>query len=218
MARTKEDWTIKKGSSIVEEGVALNLTKRFLFDGANLLDVGSGNGLFLRQAKNFSPGLNAFGLDTENFIASDIRKKVSFETLKAEDAWPFEEGKFQVITAWNVVEHLDNPSLFAKRAAKALVPRGHILLSMPNIFNLLNRFYFLRTGDMYRFKSSNSHITIITKLVFKKVFQDFEVVSIGFSGVEPPFEFLRKISFIKKVLPESELFGKTIYYVLRKKN
>ena len=126
---------------------------------------------------------------------------------------PWRNDFFDAVSAWQVIEHLENPHHFIREVNRVLKPGGIFFLSTPNIFNIFNRLIFLKSGDMPRWQEKNDHIALFPKGVFKKtVLKYFDLAERGFCKGELPYRFFRKFKF-----PENEWFGKSIYYVLRKK-
>ena len=102
-----------------------------------ILDVGCGSGEFLQKAKEF--GITGKGIDISEEGIGECRKKgvngVKGNFLKYE----FSE-KFRMITFWDVLEHLDRPLQFMKRAYDLLGKNGVVLAKIPFYNNLDFRF------------------------------------------------------------------------------
>lgn len=213
----REDWRIKAGSTMVADGVARDVFTRWGRGRVlSVLDVGSGNGRFI---VSLPEGNTVVAADRDCFLSPEARRRISdFVKMDAGLPWPFDDRMFDAVTAWNVVEHVSDPIRFSTEASRVLKPDGLLFLSMPNVWNLRNRFYFFRTGDMYRFRGRGSHVTILTKMLFQKVFlTKFTLLERGFITPEPPVEWLRRFPFLASLFPLGELSGKTVYFVLQKK-
>lgn len=85
-----------------------------------LLDVGSGDGAFVRLAR--ADGWEALGFDPYA-PAADLR------TLDEADA----AGPFDLVTFWQSLEHEDDPVTLLRRARGWLRPGGRIFVSLPNV-------------------------------------------------------------------------------------
>lgn len=115
------------------------ITKHFLDNvphvdpkGLKLLDVGCGTGGFLIQAKKI--GYEVFGVD---FDAEQIKVAHSFGLTATEQGDVVQylnkhSGEFDVITGFEIIEHLDNPRGFLCSIYQALKPGGFLCLSTPN--------------------------------------------------------------------------------------
>jgi SAM-dependent methyltransferase len=98
----------------------------------NVLDVGCGAGAFLDQARK--AGLQTFGLELNPSAAEKARAKghVIFDRLLPEvpaDACP---GGFDLITLFQVLEHVPNPVDILKQASARLKPGGYISIAVPS--------------------------------------------------------------------------------------
>jgi len=113
-----------------------HLFKNFLFQkpkGKKLLDVGCGTGGFLSEAKKL--GYEVYGVDFDENEASFIRENLDIKNVFAEDVFEFlknKQGFFDVITGFEILEHLDKPKEFLELLYQALKPEGYLILSMPN--------------------------------------------------------------------------------------
>jgi SAM-dependent methyltransferase len=73
---------------------------------------------------------------------------------------PFPEsarGRFDLATAVEVVEHLENPYAFFRQTAGVLTERGVAIVTTPNVESARSRLRFLRTGEFRWFGESEYH-------------------------------------------------------------
>lgn len=101
---------------------------------ARILDIGIGYGSFLNILEQDYGIRNLFGMDP--FPKSlEISRKNTNADLRQGDIddkdWPFSEP-FDMITCFDVVEHLEKPSVFFTRSARYLKPNGLVLVTTPN--------------------------------------------------------------------------------------
>lgn len=104
--------------------------------GKKLLDYGSGTGDFLKAANNAS-------WDGEGIEVNELaRSAVSNKGLKIFKA-PAEMGRqrYDVITLWHVLEHLDDPGEMAKWLSQHLSERGVLIVAVPNFKSWDAKFY-----------------------------------------------------------------------------
>lgn len=99
--------------------------------GSTLLDVACGAGAFVTFAQRH--GFQAHGIDTNPAAISKARAAgcrvdlIDLESFSRDHA-----GCFDVVTAFQVLEHLDAVIPFTKQAAACLRPGGRLLVSVPN--------------------------------------------------------------------------------------
>ena len=129
--------------------------------GKRLLDFGCGVGRLCRVASDY--GIRAVGIEPDANAreharkSSGLRAYASLRDLRA--ARPY--SKFDIVTMWDVVEHLREPWKELEDLLQALRPGGWLMLSTPNAAslrarverqrweNLVNRthfYYFTRTS------------------------------------------------------------------------
>lgn len=111
-----------------------------------LLDIGCGDGLFLKRAEE--KGFEVYGIDLDKNSVKVANKKLSrgkVYNFSLKDFIDFakEKGlKFDIITFFEVLEHQDNPLGFLEDVKSLLKPHGLIAGSVPNresFFQRLNR-------------------------------------------------------------------------------
>jgi len=112
--------------------------KQFLEDkmnyGLRLLDIGCGTGIFLDSARK--KGYKVYGIDINREVVDIAKERYNLKEVYAIDEEEFCDNftyeKFDVITFFEVMEHLNNPAQFVGRVKKMLKPRGYVVLSVPN--------------------------------------------------------------------------------------
>ncbi len=98
--------------------------------GARLLDMGSGDGAFLRLAESF--GLDAWGIDRYAPAGAGSRQHEGDFT-----ATGFESGYFQLVTMFHVLEHLPDPRAALAEAHRLLAVDGVLMIEVPNADSLV---------------------------------------------------------------------------------
>jgi SAM-dependent methyltransferase len=111
--------------------------------GVRALDVGAG-ALSRRLFGLGFTDLLAWELEPERFEPTEI-------PVEAVDLnGPFPEpppGGFGLVTAVEVIEHLENPFHFLREVARLLAPDGILVLTSPNIESAASRLKFLAKGE-----------------------------------------------------------------------
>jgi len=101
-----------------------------------LLDVGCGDGRFLRHAKE--QGFEVWGIDFDKKSVENVKRNLGIDTVFAMSLEEFyeyakERGlKFDVITFFEVLEHQDKPREFLGMVKGLLKEGGYIAGSVPN--------------------------------------------------------------------------------------
>lgn len=182
---------------------------------AKILDFGVGSGAFLKSI--YDRGYHDLsGCDIDNYLAPEVKPLVEdFKTFDASFAkFPWADKFFDVVTAWEVFEHLENPHQALREVDRVLKPGGLLVMSLPNIFHIVSRLIFLKRGLFPRWNETNNHISMFPHGIFEKTFLKYfnlEKEGYVFSKINLPI-----LSSIKW-LPENQWFGNWVYYVLRKK-
>jgi len=102
-----------------------------------LLDIGSSSGLFLSIAK--TRGYQCFGIEPnilERSYALDQGLEIIGSTI---DDIMNSQSLFDVITLWDVLEHIHNPVMYLSSLVNLLNPSGFILLQVPTSDSLAAR-------------------------------------------------------------------------------
>lgn len=97
-----------------------------------LLDVGCGNGDFLRQAarRGYAPEGTELSPESARRASPDGSLKVHIGEVAS---LAFQGGTYRAVTLWHVLEHLREPLAALRTARAALQPDGKLFLSLPNV-------------------------------------------------------------------------------------
>ena len=94
-----------------------------------MLDVGCGTGANLVMLNQFG---DAHGIDvSHDALAFCHARGLERVRLGAAENLPYEEGTFDLVTALDVIEHLDDDLAGLKEMRRVLRPQGHALLFVP---------------------------------------------------------------------------------------
>ena len=100
--------------------------------GKKVLDIGCGGGLFLSKLK--AEGAEVTGVELSDTRAYYSKTKYGFEVVKRtiEDPyWNTFQNSFDIVTLWDVIEHVNYPLATLQAAASLLKPDGVLLIDTP---------------------------------------------------------------------------------------
>jgi SAM-dependent methyltransferase len=112
-----------------------------------VLDLGCGSGALLKRLDGLG-FTSLIGVDRNGaeFAANDVARFVCADLNLAPPSIP--DLQCGLVTAIEVVEHLEAPSNIMKCAVAHLGPRGYLLLTSPNIYSVRIRARFFLTGKL----------------------------------------------------------------------
>lgn len=125
---------------------------------AAVLDLGCGTGAWLQRLSQL--GLrDLWGLDRKPETDGAGWATWVQADLDADD-WKLGDKQFDLVTAIEVVEHLENPGRFLDGVASHLASGGYFLVTTPNIQSIRARLRFLVSGRLPHFddKSDPTHV------------------------------------------------------------
>ena len=127
-------------------GELIQTTKRKIFD------AGCGNGLFLAVAKR--KGWDVSGCDPSANNVALAKNKLGLEVDGTDFLSFCSSGvKYDVISFWDVLEHLSDPHAFIRKAKEMLTSGGVILIGGPNdrsFLRILAEAIFYLSGGLVR--------------------------------------------------------------------
>jgi 2-polyprenyl-3-methyl-5-hydroxy-6-metoxy-1,4-benzoquinol methylase len=157
--------------------------------GGRLLDIGFGNGGFLKLATEI--GWRAEGIDFDPGAVDAARSRGLDVRCVSVDDLAQEQGLYDVITISHVIEHVYDPPALLRAVHCLLRPRGQLWVDTPN----LDSFGHSRFGRDWRGLEPPRHLTLFCVDSLKTALKQA-----GFDGIEQRWRGL----CVFDVLPASE--------------
>ena len=105
------------------------------------LDVGCGSGLNLQEA-HFWNQWELSGLEPVTAMAEYTSQQLGIPVFNTTiENFSAEAESYDIITLWDVLEHLPNPSEAISKISRLLKPGGILVLSTPNLASLDHRWF-----------------------------------------------------------------------------
>lgn len=188
----------------------LSLLRRFepFKKNSRLLDIGCGGGHFISTAQN--KGWKAIGTDISREAIQICKEKNLKVRCGNISELNFQSNYFDIITMFEVMEHLDNPRGTLEQIHKILRPGGLLYITTPN-FNSLTRFIL---GPKWR-AFDIEHIFYFTAVCIMRLlkqigFSKINVKSNNLSIIEIKLTFFSHINEVKDERDKEQIFREKI--------
>jgi 2-polyprenyl-3-methyl-5-hydroxy-6-metoxy-1,4-benzoquinol methylase len=108
----------------------------------SVLDVGCADGLFLTVARG--AGWKAFGVEPSPVVSEFARRHHGLDVVTGDlFCENLVHHSYDLITFWDVFEHLQNPQEVLSRAGELLAPHGTLFLRVPNLNYFILKYWIL---------------------------------------------------------------------------
>ncbi|MEA2733962.1 MAG: hypothetical protein QOE14_413 [Humisphaera sp.] len=192
---------------------------------SRVLDLASGTGAFLARLRDsgFS-NLSAVELNVEGFDLEGVTPQpVDLNSSFADG--PLPRDAFDLVSAIEIIEHLDCPRVFLRNVHAILRDGGHLLLTTPNVASWLGRARFLLSGELRQFQrhdyNHQRHISPTTPVQMRLMFEEigFELIAMKTAGTF--FGPLKRAVFAPVALLARMMWGSfsdgdVVIYLVRK--
>lgn len=177
----QREWRLEKARRIIDQVVnhAGARTQEWMKDPASvsMLDIGSGLGYFRQAAQAL--GFQHYGIDLSGDIIKHCKETFGFETWqgRVEELRTHASGKkFQLITMFDVIEHLEKPRAVVTMLKEFLSEDGILVIRTPNLTaqeaEILGDYYYSFKLDHVRYFSANSLSEMMHGLKMKSVYKE----------------------------------------------
>lgn len=128
--------------------------------GGRLLDVGASFGHFLAEARS---RFTATGIEVSPSAVAWARRTFDVD-VKVGSIYELgdqlsDRGAFDVVTCWDVVEHLEHPASALERLRRCLAPKGRLFLSTPDAGSLVARLM----GSRWHYLDPVQHLNLFSR-------------------------------------------------------
>ena len=204
------------------------MVSSYLESGMHILDFGCGQGSFSQRLVDKGMLVDACDINTDQ-IKATVHKKITLDLNLEINSEAF-SGKYDMLIALEILEHLHNPWKYIKDCMNLIRDGGIIVLSTPNISNFVSRLRFLMKGTLIAYEKTDlahGHITPLSFVQLENMFDQYnlEILRKGYAGPIPLIH-LYGISvfsaFRNTILPFLYPFmsgpkrGRALVYILRK--
>ena len=153
----------------------LRLIQR-LAGGTNLLDIGCAQGFFLFNASK--AGYTAEGVEVSQDAAAYARREFGLNVeVKPFEEVRFGEAYFDVVTLWQVLEHVPQPLMMLKEVRRILKPGGLVVASTPNIGGIPAKLLGKKWWDIKRLHINQFATGTLANLLRNAGFRNISSVS-----------------------------------------
>jgi SAM-dependent methyltransferase len=172
-----------------------------------VLDIGCGRGLLLDELRKL--GWTVAGTEISDAAARFARDVLQLD-VKVGDLrhLHFEEGAFDAVVLWHVLEHVDDPTSLLREVHRLVRPGGFVLLAVPNFGSIEAK--LSRAGwfhlDVPRHVSHFTPETLVHVLNAER----FKVERISYFS--PEYDYF---SFVQSVLNRLGVYQNSLYELLR---
>ena len=154
--------------------------------GLRAVDLGSGPGAMAARLRSFGCEVLAVDRDANGFEGGVPHRSVD---LNNQDfAAQIGESQFDLVTAIEVIEHVESPICFLRNVGRLLAPGGVAVLTTPNVDSLPARLKFLFAGKIRTMdgRGDPTHISPIFFDLFQRQYLPLAGVTLREHLVFPP--------------------------------
>jgi len=141
--------------------VAERVLSRYIRGGMRAVDLGAGPGAMAMRIRSMGCEVLAVDRDAEGFRA-DV-PHIALDLDGADFATRLGASSFDLVTAIEVIEHVESPIGFLRNVGRLLAPGAVAVLTTPNVDSLAARIKFFTTGKVRTMdeRSEPTHISPI---------------------------------------------------------
>jgi 2-polyprenyl-3-methyl-5-hydroxy-6-metoxy-1,4-benzoquinol methylase len=203
--------------------VAESVLKRYTRSGLRAADLGAGPGAMAARLRDLGCDVVAVDRDPAGYKANLPHVSLDFD--QPDFASLLGAGSFGLVTAIEVIEHVESPIGFLRNVAKLLAPGGVAVLTTPNVDSLPARAKFLLSGKVRAMdeQSEPTHISPIFWDLFRRQFLSRTGLNLREHHVFPPngYQLTRKplawlLRAAAAAFPGDALLGDNHIFVLER--
>ena len=209
----------------LHEFVGESVLSRFTSPGVKAIDLGTGYGAMAERLQNMGCEVLAADLCSDGFEAKVSHIVINFN--QPDFAARLGVNSFDIVTAIEVIEHVESPIGFLRNVRELLAPAGVAVLTTPNVDCIPARIKYLLYGKIRCMdeQSEPTHISPIFFDLFKRQFLPASKLQLHQHLLFPPegFQNCRRsvsllMSLAARVFPGESIIGDHHVFVLKASN
>ncbi len=207
--------SIGEGGSRFVGSTDADLALHFFPKEGKILECGPASGMFTKflQDNGFK---DIHVLDFIDIMVFPDRKNLTYHEVDFnKDIFPYPDQHVDGVTAWGVMEHMEDPYHFCREVHRILKNDHYFLMAVPSIFHWWSRLIFLKAGIFPRWNHRNNHIAVFPHGVFEKIFSRYFMIEQTI--YTRPSLWLNIFDWTSRFLPANKWFGNYVVYVMRRK-
>jgi 2-polyprenyl-3-methyl-5-hydroxy-6-metoxy-1,4-benzoquinol methylase len=157
-------------NSGLHEFVVEHVLARYARPGVRAADLGSGPGAMADRLRSLGCDVVAVDRDSHGFKAQVLHLSLDFD--QADFASRIGAASFGIVTAIEVIEHVESPIGFLRNIGRLISPGGIAVVTTPNVDSLPARSKFLLKGKI-RTMDERSEPTHISPVFFDLLQRQF---------------------------------------------
>ena len=165
-------------------GKSIRFIEKYVKKG-RLLDVGTAGGSFLAVAKRH--GWQIEGIEPNKWLCKWCKKYYGIDIKQGTlEKNLFENNSFDLVTLWDVLEHVPNPTATLKRVNRLLKKNGALVVNYPDIDSSIaklmrRKWFFILTVHLYYFTPKTIR-KLLEKCGFKVITtkKHWQTLSLGY--------------------------------------
>ena len=186
--------------------------------GTNLLDIGCAQGFFLFSASK--AGYTTKGIEiSQDAVAYAIKEFGLDVEAKPFEELRFPENHFDVVTLWQVLEHVPYPLMMLKEVHRILKPGGLVVASTPNIGGIPAKILRKRWWDIKRLHLNQFTTRTLADILQNAGFKNMSAVSYrGFVSLSilltMTLKYLDAYERLKSLFNPDHILGKVLNKIM----
>ena len=201
-SKTKAPWIIEKLRS-----------NQLVNSDTKILDVGCGAGFLSNELVKLDMQVTGVDLSEESLKVAARHDITGRVTYQAADAYhlPFADHSFDVVTAMDFLEHVENPNEVIKEFSRVLKPKGLFIFHTFNR-NPLAHLVIIKMVE-WLVKNTPKHMHVINLFItpaeLTNYCQNNQLIVESMTGIKPVFSSIPIASIFSGIVPKSLRFELT---------